>query len=284
MSAGAQLLEAPLDELDVQSREPLTLKPVVDMHLVIYGDFTCPWSYLASRRAAVLAANGVTVDWRAVEHDPRRPSRTGDGSLRLRCLREEMDRVLALLLPGEELPYALAGFVPYTKAAVSGYAEAYAAGVGAQVQRLLFEAFWMHSFDLDSPEAVRTLLVDDVRSGTADSDLVREWGHAVDLTGGPLTTTAWRLIRQWGAEWHSTGKETVPVLVVDGGAPRFGVDAVEWLGVELARRGAAVDEVPPRHELPARSHHDIASYSWASQHGGRWLRDYQQAHGRPRFN
>ena len=35
--------------------------------------------------------------------------------------------MLAELLPGEVLPSSLAGFVPYTQAAVSGYAEAYAA-------------------------------------------------------------------------------------------------------------------------------------------------------------
>ena len=41
--------------------------------VVVYGDFNCPWSYLASRRAAVLAEDGVDVDWRAVEHEPWRP-------------------------------------------------------------------------------------------------------------------------------------------------------------------------------------------------------------------
>lgn len=81
-------------------------------HLVLYGDFNCPWSYLASRRAALLATDGVTVDWRAVEHDLRRPSRLSDGTVRLNCLREEMERVLAVLLPGEELPHALTASCP----------------------------------------------------------------------------------------------------------------------------------------------------------------------------
>jgi 2-hydroxychromene-2-carboxylate isomerase len=39
--------------------------------LVIYGDFNCPYSYLASQRADLLCRSGhAAVDWRAVEHDP----------------------------------------------------------------------------------------------------------------------------------------------------------------------------------------------------------------------
>lgn len=142
----------------------------------------------------------------------------------------------------------------------------------------------MNAFDLGSPEAVRTLLVDAIRSGSSRNEPLHDWGYAVDITGGPLTTQAWRLIRTWVAEWHSTDKEIVPVLIVDGGAPYFGVDAVEWLGTELGRRALAVDQVPTRPDPPAKAHRDVASYSWVSQHGNRWMRDYQQAHHRPMFH
>jgi 2-hydroxychromene-2-carboxylate isomerase len=38
--------------------------------VIIYGDFNCPYSYLASQRADRLARGGIArVDWRAVEHD-----------------------------------------------------------------------------------------------------------------------------------------------------------------------------------------------------------------------
>lgn len=256
---------------------------VTTERIVVYGDFNCPWSYLASRRAAVLATDGVTVDWRAVEHDPWQPSRFTDRSVRFTCLREEMDHVLAQLLPGEELPYSLAGFVPPTRAAVSGYAEAYAAGIAGRVRDLLFEAFWMHAFDLSDAKVVRTLLVDAIRSGSSHSDLLRDWGYAVDVTGGPVTTTAWRLVAAWADEWRSTGKETVPVVVVDDAAPLFGTDAVEWLGAELESRGLESRPVP-RPEAPAvHPPRDLASLSWASQHGNRWMRDYQQAHRQPVF-
>ncbi len=252
--------------------------------IVVYGDFNCPWSYLASRRAAVLATDGVKVDWRAVEHEPWRPSRFTDSSVRFTDLREEMDHVVAELAPGEELPYSLAGFVPYTRAAVSGYAEAYAAGVASRVRDVLFEAFWMHAFDLGDAKVLRTLLVDAVRSGSSPSELLREWGYAVDVTGGPVTTPAWRLVTSWAQQWRDTGKETVPVVLVGEAAPLFGTDAVEWLGAELVRRGLESRWAPTTPEL-AEDHpdRDIASLSWVSQHGNRWMRGYQHAHRQPLF-
>jgi hypothetical protein len=251
--------------------------------IVLYGDFNCPWSYLASRRAAVLATDGVAVDWRAVEHEPWRPRRYSDGSDRFTCLVEEMDKVLAELLPGELLPYALAGFVPHPEAALSGYAEAYAAGVAPPVRHLLFEAFWMHGFDLGDAKVVRTLLVDAIRSGHSTSDPLREWGYAVDVTGGPVTTSAWHLVASWADQWRDTGKETVPVLLVDETAPLFGIDAVQWLGAELLSRGLESRPVPASEDHTVDRTRDLAPLSWVSQHGNRWMRDYRQAHRKPLF-
>ncbi len=43
------------------------------MDLTVYGDFNCPYSYLASQRVDALARSGrAEVEWRAVEHDRRR--------------------------------------------------------------------------------------------------------------------------------------------------------------------------------------------------------------------
>jgi len=50
------------------------------MHLIVYGDFNCPYSYLASQRVDELARLGqAEVEWRAVEHDPAL-ARTGTPS------------------------------------------------------------------------------------------------------------------------------------------------------------------------------------------------------------
>lgn len=248
--------------------------------IVGYGDFNCPWSYLASRRATMLAAEGVEVEWRGVEHEPWQPRRMMDSSLRFTALREEIERVRAVLLPGEELPFSPSGFVPYTKASISGYAEAYGAGVGAAVGRALFEAFWQRGVDLGDAKVVRRLLADAIVSGSSRSELLSDWGYAVDVTGGPVTSTAWRLIEQWREQWRGTGKEVVPILVVDGAAPVFGVEAVTWLGDELTRRGVDVGHMPPG-ESEGDPRTDLASLSWVSQHGNRWLRDYQRAHREP---
>ena len=248
--------------------------------IVLYGDFNCPWSYLASRRAAVLAGDGVEVDWRAVEHEPWRPRRFSVSSVRFACTREEMDRVLARLLPDEQLPYALAGFLPYTQASVSAYAEAYAAGVASQVRHLLFEAFWSHGLDLGDANVLRTLVWDAVRSGESTSEVLSDWGYAVDVNGGPVTTSAWRLVRAWQAEWRDTGKEVVPVLLVGDAEPLFGVDAVEWLGGEVLSRGLDPHRVPTSSgaQLPPRR--DLPPPSWVSAFGGPWVRDYQRARAR----
>ncbi len=265
-------------QLAVRSEPTARLAPQAPArHLVLYGDFNCPWSYLASRRAALLEDAGATVDWRAVEHAPWRPTAFADSSARFRAMREELPEVEAHLLPGELLPHALSGFLPHTKAAVSGYAEAYAAAVPARVRPLLFEAFWLHGLDLGDARVVRTLLIDAVRAGSSPSDPLRRWGYAVDVTGGPVTTTAWRLIGQWRREWRTEADGTVPLLYVDGADPVRGVAAVDRLGEELRHRGVDVGRLPAPRRAPA-GHRDQAPLSWVSQHGGRWLRRYQDAH------
>jgi predicted DsbA family dithiol-disulfide isomerase len=42
--------------------------------VIVYGDFNCPYCYLASQRADRLVREGkAEVGWRAVEHRPRLP-------------------------------------------------------------------------------------------------------------------------------------------------------------------------------------------------------------------
>ncbi len=265
-----------------RSREP---RPDVSVsRITLIGDLTCPWSYLASRRATLLEADGVEVRWAMVEHEPRTPRRAPGEveAQRLARTRRDLDHVTRRLLPGERLPTALAGFVPYTRPAVSGYAEAELAGEGHRVRRLLFDAFWMHGVDLGDARLVRTLLVDAVRSSRSPSDLVRDWGYAVDVTGAPVSTAAWRLLRRWQDEW-SRGGRMVPALVLDGGRRMNGVEAVEWLGSELVRRGLDPDGAalyrdeqprPPRRR-------DLVDRYWAAEHGNRWMTERRDALAAP---
>lgn len=250
--------------------------------LLLYGDFNCPWSYLAFRRSRVLAAAGVPVDWRAVEHAPwvpgagpsaERPTVTG--------LQGELDRVLATLLPEEGLPYDLTGFVPRTRASVAAYAEAYGASVGPLVAQVLFESFWMHGIDIGDARVLRTVLGDAIRSGSSGSEILHEWGYCVDVTGGPVTSAGWRRLTTWALRWRESGTTTVPLLFADGtspaGEPIVGVEAVAWLGEEILRRGLdpATATVPLRH--PRFDPRELPSLGWTTEFGGRWLSRHRDA-------
>lgn len=245
--------------------------------VVLYGDFTCPWSYLASRRAQVLAADGLDVDWRAVRSRRWVPTRADRPQDRVVALRRELDAIGAALLPGEELSHVLAGFVPDTEAAVSAYAEAYVAGSAPEARHTLFSAFWLNGVDLSDARLLRTLLLDAVRWDSSPSDLVRDWGYVVDNTGGPVSASAWRCLRRWEADREATGTTALPVLLVEQ-APLFGADAAAWLGEEILRRGLHDNLEPAAPSVPGpRPHHELVSLSWASEHGNRWMRDYQRA-------
>jgi 2-hydroxychromene-2-carboxylate isomerase len=201
--------------------------------IVVYGGFDSPWSYLASRRAALLAPTGVHVDWRAVEDTvdpPDQPSRSpfartpfSRSSEELDRVRDQIEHVLVALLPGEVLPYSLAGFVPHTAAAVLSYAGAYEGGVAASVREMLFEAFWLHACDLGNPKLVHTLTTHALRGDAAVAALQRA-RPARDLSG------------RWAAERLTRGSGALPTLVVEGSADLCGQQAVAWLGRELVRR------------------------------------------------
>jgi hypothetical protein len=197
--------------------------------IVIHGGFTSPWSYLASRRVTRLELDGVEVDWRAVEHDRGPGERPPGAPSSFDGLREEMEQVVGALLPGERLPYSLAGFVPHTGAAIDAYAAAYAGGSGAAIRQLLFEAFWVHAFDLADAQVVHTLVAD-------------ACGGEVPGTDRPADPL---LSRRWAAGWPPLGTE-LPVLVVEDTVALGGAAAVEWLGHELMSRGVHVDDAPLR--------------------------------------
>lgn len=214
--------------------------------LLVYGDFNSPWSYLAARRLAALAATGVRVDWRGVEHHPKRC----DGGVALashlfRELQQDLHTVETVLLPGERFPYALAGFVPETGAAVCAYAEAYQLGTGALAREVLFESFWLHGLDLNDEQVVHTVMTDAIRTrSTAPEPLAWRLTDA-----GPhqvVSAPAYRLLVQWDAEWRAFGGHDVPVLAVPALEPMFGEDALAWLGAELVRRDVGVTFLPER--------------------------------------
>jgi hypothetical protein len=246
--------------------------------LVVHGDFSCAMCYLASQRVDVLTRAGVAVEWRAVEHRPELPV-TG--------LRPDVDaqsaaaRALAaaqrLVLPGEKLPSAVPALVPKTQAAVSAYAEGCGAEVGDEIRRLLFTAYWVDGIDIGNPAVLLTLLGGTFMRGKATSEPIREWGFAVTVTGGPITTRAWRLIRDWNQEWQVLGRPELPSLW-DGTRVQSGEQALMQLADEVnqapmpeaAPDGADVRAKVESEWRPPTTVHPPAT--WVSQVGDPWRR------------
>ncbi|HSF26470.1 MAG TPA: DsbA family protein [Actinomycetes bacterium] len=243
------------------------------MSVVIYGDFTCPYSYLASRRTDALIEAGVDVDWHAVERRPDLPvtgvALTPDSRA---ALEAEVAEVTELLRPGEELPLEIHGTIPRTEAAVSGYAEAYGVGTAADVRRLLFRTYWVEGGAIGDPEVLRQLLVGPILRGDGGAGPLHEFGYAVAVSRGPMTTAAFRHIQAWRAGWVATGTGTTPTVVVDG-TVHAGVAGLHWLADEIDRLGA------PRAPEPAEpSRYPEVSLrpqpEWVSTVGGPWARAF----------
>jgi len=187
---------------------------------VLYGSFSCPWSYLASQRTDRIPAAVLRPAWRMIDPDVAPgtrlaapgPQRDALGAERAAA---DLEAVRELLLPGEHLPARPPALVPHTGPAVVGYAEAVGAGVGDRVRRLLFDAYWLHGADIGLPDVLRRILQAPLRAGSSSSTPVREYGYAVTLTGGPITTDAHLRVRAWHAGWRATSADALPALTVD---------------------------------------------------------------------
>ncbi len=188
------------------------------MKIAIYGDFTCPFCYLSSRRGDQLAAAGVDVRWRAVEHAPDLPlSGRALNTAQQQAMRDEWRQVLRLRMPGEVLLGYPQPMLANTQAAVAGYAEAVGAEIAGIVRHVLFSAYWIEGQDIGHPRVLRALLAEPIRSGTSPSDPLRHIGYAVTAGRGPVTCAAQHRIREWRSDWTRLGDATLPALQYDGG-------------------------------------------------------------------
>jgi DSBA-like thioredoxin domain-containing protein len=230
------------------------------MHLIVYGDFNCPYSYLASQRAdALVRAGRAEVEWCAVEHDWRLALtgiRSGSGPARWQ---RELAEVAALAGPDEQAPGAVPALVSNTGAAVAAYAEAVADGVQDELRRSLFSEIWVRLRHLSGPSEVRRLVraqmypagppgeslaVPDlparIHHHAAPSTLPRLSGCTISPAGGPLTGGGHRRIGQWRREWLADSGGVVPALSLPDGM-LTGPAALALLGdLAAAPAGAAV--------------------------------------------
>ncbi|NKQ58852.1 DsbA family protein [Amycolatopsis sp. K13G38] len=245
------------------------------MSLIIYGDFSSAFCYLASKRVDALRSAGIDVDWRAVEQAPRLPvtGRRLDVAGR-QALDTELTEMRDLLLPDEQVTWTVPEFVPKTEAAVAGYAEAYGAGVADDIRRLLFRAYWCRGLNIGDPEKLRKPMVGPILRGHSHSDPLRLSGYAVSVSRGPITTSAWRRIRMWQDEWEALGRVPLPVLV-ENGLPVSGSDVPRQLAKRIIHLNIAISpELPEPEQYPLPRVRPPAW--WATQAGGRWSYHYRR--------
>lgn len=183
------------------------------LELVVYGDFNCPFSALASARIDRLEARGsVRVDWRAVEHAPDIPLGgnrvVGDvGS----DLAAELDQIRGLLAAGETDPLSLPAVLPNTGRATAAYA-AVPAPERSAVRARLFAALWSGGVDL---------------------------GDAGALAGLGLSGSDDAVAARWRAEWLALERPIVPVMVLPDGYVSRGLGALARLADLVASDGRA---------------------------------------------
>jgi predicted DsbA family dithiol-disulfide isomerase len=175
------------------------------MRLVVFGDFNCPYSCLASTRAATLVEQGVAeVDWRAVEHDPAipAPSEPVDGDLAA-MLDREVAEVRSLLRPGEEFPILRPTVHPNSAAAVAAFAAA-PPSEAQELRRRLFAALWFHGRDIGDPAVIGEL-------------------------GGKVDARRRERVSTWHDEWRNLERRVVPMLVLPDGHVSRGLGALTRL-------------------------------------------------------
>lgn len=236
------------------------------MTVTIYGDFNCPYSYLASQRADRLRRAGIAVDWRAAEHDRGLPTAGLPSAGDQASWDRELAEVASLALPGEQVPAGAPGLVSNTEAAVAAYAEAVSDGVADELRGSLFRAIWAQGRNLSSPHEVRRLVTDlmwpreDVAVRLASPDfpslllrdtdmtrIVRRSGGTIALNGVPLTTTGWQRVREWRQEWLALPSQVIPAVIGPDRIARPGIEGLRYLA-ELAGTAGLPASLPARAE------------------------------------
>ncbi len=163
---------------------------LTDVQLIVYGDFNCPYSALASARVDTLLAKGAEIEWRAVQHDASMPpdGLPVEGELRAE-LQREIDEIETLLRTGESFDLEPPSVRPNTAEA----SRTYAAHPGPEARRRFFAWAW-------------------------------EQGPGIDASVQDDETAA-----RWQREWDATEKKMVPMLVLPDGYISRGLGALKRL-------------------------------------------------------
>jgi predicted DsbA family dithiol-disulfide isomerase len=184
--------------------------------LVVYGDFNCPYSCLASSRADALVARGdARIEWRAVEHDPAipSPSEPVEGELAA-MLDREVGEIRGLLGDRERFPIVRPPVHPNSATATAAFAAA-PPPQADELRRQLFTALWFDGRDIGV------------------TDVVAELGGDATVAADAAGDAALRVV-SWRAAWSALAPRVVPMLVFADGRVARGVEGLARLA-ELLR-------------------------------------------------
>jgi hypothetical protein len=168
------------------------------MKLVVFGDFNCPYSRLASDRVNRLIERGIAdVEWRAVQHDKDMPAQGHpvEGEVKTE-LTEEIEEIGTLLRPGESVSLELPAVRPNTAEASRAYA-AQPEDAKHDWRTKAFDVLWSAGGSLDALPG----------PGAGD-------GSDADT---------------WQREWLAFEKRMVPLLVLPDGYISRGLGALKRL-------------------------------------------------------
>jgi predicted DsbA family dithiol-disulfide isomerase len=184
---------------------------VLVSRLIIYGDFNCPYSALASVRVDALQAAGddYQIEWRAVQHDSAIPAAgepiEGDTAAEVAA---EVAEILELSAGDVHLELV----VPPVRSNTAAACAAFAAG-GDHVEllrRRLFDAVWAEGRNVGDPAELERL-----GKAASDDDLARRWQE----------------------DFRALPKQVTPSLVLPDGSVSPGRDALAHLaGLVAATR------------------------------------------------
>jgi predicted DsbA family dithiol-disulfide isomerase len=170
--------------------------------LIVYADFNCPYSALASCRVDELVRNGTAeVDWRAVEHEPEIPpdGRPMDGDFRKK-IEAELDEIAELRRPDEAFKPVLPEIYPNTRE-TSRVFSTWQGDAADYYRREAFEAVWGRGRNI------------------SDAAVLGETGVGLRE---PLSDA-------WQREWEEIERRAVPLIVEEDGSIARGKEALALL-------------------------------------------------------
>jgi hypothetical protein len=205
------------------------------VRLIVYGDFNCPFSALASARVSRLERLGaVDVDWRAVEHAPDIPPAGIEVTGELASeLERELEQIRGLLGADEPDRLTLPARQPNTSLATAAYAGTPTADRPTMRDRL-FAAHWSDGADLSTESTVSRLGATTIDTATA---------------------------ARWREEWTALTEPIVPVMVLPDGYVSRGLGALARLAQLMHDANADGTDTPAAWHAPDSDRDDLGGES-----------------------